>query len=349
MELKTGDKVKFLNDFGGGIVVRITDAKQAIVQIEDGFEIPVLISELIKTESSGEKETRSVTTERKVVQSPAPQKPKVEASVEIKTESEISAIRKKELVKPLFAIVPLTEKLDAENANFDLFLLNDGNFYFYYTFGLEKFGRTKLIEKGELEPEMKVKLGTYDFNELTSVQSINIDLLVYAENDYKYHPPIPYKFELKSFNLLRSVNYTENDFFYESAYIADLAVNYALQDVNMKKVLAQKEKIADTQRKTEVKNPDIEEVDLHIESIVDDHSKMSNGEIITTQMARFTTSLEGAINGKTKKIVFIHGVGNGKLRYELRKTLENKYSNLQFQDASYAEYGFGATLVILRR
>jgi hypothetical protein len=349
MELKVGDKVKFLNDFGGGIVVKMIDAKQAIVQIEDGFEIPVLISELIKTESSGERETQSKTTERKIVQQPPAPKPKIETAPEKKPDTEVSAIRKKELVKPLFAIVPISEKLDSENAQFDLFLLNDGNYYFYYTLGLEKFARTKLIEKGDLEPEMKVKLGTFDFNELNGIQRIIIDLLVYAETDYKYHAPIHYVFETKQINLLRSANYSENDFFYENAYIVDLAVNYALEEVNMKKVLAQKEKIADPQRKQEVKNPDIEEVDLHIENIVDDHSNMSNGEIITTQMARFTTALEGAINGKTKKIVFIHGVGNGKLRYELRKTLENKYANVQFQDASYDEYGFGATLVIIRR
>jgi len=93
----------------------------------------------------------------------------------------------------------------------------------------------------------------------------------------------------------------------------------------------------------------IEEIDLHIESIVDDHSNMSNGEIINTQMARFTTALEGARIGKTKKIVFIHGIGNGKLRYELRKTLDNKYPDLQYNDASFAEYGFGATMVILKK
>ena len=37
------------------------------------------------------------------------------------------------------------------------------------------------------------------------------------------------------------------------------------------------------------------------------------------------------------------------IRYELRKTLDTKYPDLKYQDASFAEYGYGATLVIIRK
>ncbi|MFP4019887.1 MAG: Smr/MutS family protein [Bacteroidales bacterium] len=48
-------------------------------------------------------------------------------------------------------------------------------------------------------------------------------------------------------------------------------------------------------------------------------------------------------------MVFIHGVGNGRLRYELRKSLDKDYPDLDYQDASFQEYGYGATLVFLRK
>ncbi|HYX08752.1 MAG TPA: Smr/MutS family protein, partial [Bacteroidales bacterium] len=106
-----------------------------------------------------------------------------------------------------------------------------------------------------------------------------------------------------------------------------------------------------TTDKNKVKNKpgQVEEVDLHIQEIVDDYTGMSNGEIINIQLARFTTSLEGAIRNNVKKIVFIHGVGNGKLKYELRKILDNKYPHLRYQDASFREYGYGATLVVISK
>jgi len=46
--IKKGDTVRFLNAVGGGVVVRIDEAKQLIyVEDEDGFEIPVLERECV--------------------------------------------------------------------------------------------------------------------------------------------------------------------------------------------------------------------------------------------------------------------------------------------------------------
>jgi len=47
MKIQVGDKVKFLNDVGGGTVVKIVDEKTAMVLTEDGFDFPFIINELI--------------------------------------------------------------------------------------------------------------------------------------------------------------------------------------------------------------------------------------------------------------------------------------------------------------
>ena len=47
MKIKVGDKVKFLNDTGGGTVSEIINDRMVNVRIEDGFDIPALITELI--------------------------------------------------------------------------------------------------------------------------------------------------------------------------------------------------------------------------------------------------------------------------------------------------------------
>jgi dsDNA-specific endonuclease/ATPase MutS2 len=41
--------------------------------------------------------------------------------------------------------------------------------------------------------------------------------------------------------------------------------------------------------------------------------------------------------------VVIHGVGEGVLRHEIRKVLDIYHPNFEFQDASYEEFGYGAT------
>ena len=46
-EFKIGDRVNFLNNVGGGKVTKIIDSRMVMVEVEDGFEIPTLISEIV--------------------------------------------------------------------------------------------------------------------------------------------------------------------------------------------------------------------------------------------------------------------------------------------------------------
>ena len=48
---------------------------------------------------------------------------------------------------------------------------------------------------------------------------------------------------------------------------------------------------------------------------------------------------------KGQKIIFIHGKGEGVLRQAVHKLLRKEYPQAGLQDASFREYGFGATLV----
>ena len=49
-----------------------------------------------------------------------------------------------------------------------------------------------------------------------------------------------------------------------------------------------------------------------------------------------------------QKIVFIHGKGDGVLRKAIEKDLKTRYKQHYFQDASFREYGFGATMVTIK-
>lgn len=90
----------------------------------------------------------------------------------------------------------------------------------------------------------------------------------------------------------------------------------------------------------------ITEIDLHIEELTDSHKGLSNHEILSRQMIAFRQFYSRARVNKTRKIVIIHGVGEGVLRYEIRSFL-NKENGVDFYDASYLDYGQGATVVEL--
>ncbi len=86
------------------------------------------------------------------------------------------------------------------------------------------------------------------------------------------------------------------------------------------------------------------EVDLHL------RSGYSHPDAIERQLARFRGELESAVRRGDREIIFIHGVGSGRLREEIRKILYHDYPSFICQDAPFSRYGFGgATLVIIKK
>ncbi|MDM9630745.1 Smr/MutS family protein [Robiginitalea aurantiaca] len=86
------------------------------------------------------------------------------------------------------------------------------------------------------------------------------------------------------------------------------------------------------------------EVDLHIEKLVPSSKGLNPVDILDFQLDAARGQLEFALRKKIQRIVFIHGVGQGVLREEL-KTLFRRYEGLEVRDADPRSYGMGATEV----
>lgn len=92
----------------------------------------------------------------------------------------------------------------------------------------------------------------------------------------------------------------------------------------------------------------VAEVDLHLHELVDDERMLSDGEKLEFQLRYFERALESAIRNGKRKLIVIHGVGEGVLREEVRRLLQY-YDTVQFHDADMRRYGVGATEVIIHR
>ena len=84
-----------------------------------------------------------------------------------------------------------------------------------------------------------------------------------------------------------------------------------------------------------------------IRELLDNTAGLSNKEMLDCQMKEFRRVMDENQKNKGQKIVFIHGKGEGVLRSELLKELKRVYKNCTYQDASFREYGFGATMVTI--
>ena len=75
---------------------------------------------------------------------------------------------------------------------------------------------------------------------------------------------------------------------------------------------------------------------------------MSAADILNYQLEVFRKTLAQYAKKKGQKVVFIHGKGEGVLRQAIIHELNYKYKQYPHQDASFREYGYGATQVTLK-
>ncbi len=96
-----------------------------------------------------------------------------------------------------------------------------------------------------------------------------------------------------------------------------------------------------------IETPEEIEVDLHIEELIDSHKGMSNSQILEVQLANFKRELNVAIRKKVKRLIVIHGVGEGVLKTAIKQELYASYPSIEHHDASYRKYGYGATEILV--
>jgi dsDNA-specific endonuclease/ATPase MutS2 len=86
------------------------------------------------------------------------------------------------------------------------------------------------------------------------------------------------------------------------------------------------------------------EVDLHL------RSGQAGADALDRQMARFRGELNSSIRAGEQGVIFIHGVGSGKLREAIHAVLASDYTSCGWHDASFSRYGYnGATVVTIKR
>jgi Smr domain-containing protein len=86
-------------------------------------------------------------------------------------------------------------------------------------------------------------------------------------------------------------------------------------------------------------------VDLHIEKLTDEWNRMSNFEMLTLQLKEFEKYYDLAVAHHLSSIIFIHGLGTGRLRDELHELLRLKKEVKTFVNQYHPSYGYGATEV----
>lgn len=92
-----------------------------------------------------------------------------------------------------------------------------------------------------------------------------------------------------------------------------------------------------------------QEIDLHIENLVDSTQGLSNYEMLSLQLSAFEDALDEAIRHQQLSLIVIHGVGKGKLKDEIHSILQSVPEVDFFQHDWSPKYGYGATEIFFRQ
>lgn len=377
--MKTGDKVRFLNDVGGGTVLRI-EGKMAIISDEDGFEIPTPIASVVVVSDreisnaftgvaargsalakppAGKSEHGSGTPNTPpslAWQAKGKPKNRVGGGNPPSIPEEPPAEALPEHDAPGNSYELMLAFLPPANEKTELYLLNDSPYRALYSVGMyERSGSVQPLAQGQVEGDSKLLIKTLSVSKLRDLQTLRVEVVLYKNIPYKPQSLDAVDAEINPLKFFRQGAFAENEFFEENALIIRLFSSEAAEKEKMRNVSAEEIKEAIQQKNDALpapqkpaEAPELEEVDLHAEMLVSDVTKFSAGELLELQMSRFKATLENTLaSGRKGRVVFIHGIGSGKLKQELRSYLVKNHPQLSFQDASFREYGYGATMVFL--
>ena len=346
---QVGDVVRYLDSVGGGTIVRI-EGSMAYVD-EDGFETPVLLKQC-------------------VVVTPVVASAK---SKEIKAQPTVAPV---ETVKPK-AVVP-DENPSGDTLNvilayepedikhlstteYEALIVNDSNYRLMAAY-LTRSDSSDWVTRwtGVVEPNMVEPVGHVGRSDLVDMDRVCVQYVAYkSDKPFRLKTPVSVESPLDTTKFFKLHCFHTNPYFDTPV----LTVEVTRNDVPCRQLVLDSSRMEDAMSRkpvktgprnsvpSEKKQRKIDgplEVDLHIHQLLDNLAGLSNSDMLEVQMAEFRRVMESCRNDKGRRIVFIHGKGEGVLRQAILKELKLKYKNCEVQDASFREYGFGATQVTIR-
>lgn len=353
--IQIGDTVRFLNSTGGGVVRRI-EGNIAYVD-EDGFETPTLLREcvVVATAAPAPRTAPVAAAKPAASSSPAPA-PKEAAPQPALTVEETPEGEKLNIVLAYEA----ANLKRLNDTTFDTYIVNDSNYYLYFTYmtRADEAKEWTLRYAGMVEPNIQLFIEEIAGSDLTAMDRVAVQCIAYKEGkEFKMKSPVAVETALDTTKFFKLHCFKPNPYFDHDVIALDIVkddvalrrmvIDSGRLEEGLKAKKAVDRPVRRPVQKHQPKKPGLLEIDLHISELVDSTAGLSPADMLNLQIDEFRKVMDANLKNKGLKIVFIHGKGEGVLRNALMKELNHRYKGHQVQDASFREYGFGATQVTI--
>ena len=275
-----------------------------------------------------------------------------------------------------------TDIKNLSTTHFKSYLVNDSNYYIHFSYAVKDGENWSLRAVGELEPNMKLLIEDFTIADLNDMLHGCVQFHAYKNKPFKLKPTCDIQVNIDAVKFYKLNTFHENVFFEQPALIYTLVEKDKLalrpmfeplikktEDTAVEKLktrydtldshvddavqkrtdeLAKRYKVEYKKPAKQILNNDKIIVDLHSEELLDTTAGMSSADILEYQLDVFRRTLEQYKAQRGKKIIFIHGKGEGVLRHAIIHELNYKYKHYSYQDASFREYGYGATQITIK-
>ena len=380
--MKKGDKVRFLSEVGGGKVAGFQGKDIVLVEDEDGFEIPMPINEVVVVEQDDYAMSKMISAKMDVQKKAAEHVDtelhndsrsikailnEHDADVDMNVDEYDAADREityraqaqerqgGNKLSAYLAFVPIDIK-DVTNTRFETYLVNDSNYYLHYTYLTAEGNAWTLKAEGEIEPNTKLFVEEFGRDALNEMEHVAIQMIAFKrDKSFLLKPATDVQFRLDPVKFYKLHLFEENDFFETPALMYTIVENdevarpLVVDAKRLKEQMYREEKVvANTSKKKSKKDDGTLVVDLHADEVLETTAGMNSADILHYQMDIFKKTMDENRKKKGQKIIFIHGKGEGVLRQTIIHELNYRYKSCTYQDASFQEYGYGATQVTIK-
>ena len=332
--MNIGDRVRLVHASEEGIITKLLDKNLIEVEIEDGFRIPVRRAEVAVVSVEEQIRFGSKTNTAKNNDAPIP-----------------AAVLAQKGIYTAYTML--------NDKNGALYLINNTDFDLPFVIGRETNGQYQALRAGVLLQRNVQKADEMLLSDFENWGTFIFQFLFFRHGHDTPREPMTHKIRYRANTFL--TNKVATPILNKEGYLMQLdgnalplaqtAKQESVQpETNKIDVQKLKEAMFESTQKTPIiqtqtlKKP-AHEVDLHIETLTFDHAQMNNGQMLELQLETFEKALENAIATGMMDIVFIHGVGTGKLRTEIHKRLSGHTNIRFFADAHKEKFGYGATEV----
>lgn len=226
--MKIGDKVRFLSEVGGGRVSGFQGKDIVLVEDEDGFDVPMRITEVVVI-GEEDYDTRHV-VEVKLKQKAQTAAPPMEEELEpadqpITFRAKPEERKGGDKLSAYLAFVPMNVK-ELMQTRFESYLVNDSNYYLRYTLLSVEGTAYSVRSTGEVEPNTKAYIEEFGREDLQGLEHLCVQMLAYKrDKHFLLKPPVNVPLRIDGVKFYKLHTFEENDFFEEPALIYTIIEN----------------------------------------------------------------------------------------------------------------------------